>query len=375
MKDVYIFCGTFFDFIEKRPTIGGMQTYLLDLIIVLNEIGLYPHVIVSAPSNQRVDCKDYEIIGYQTKSDDLAHELVDRFVLEFGNVQEMVLFATDGIISRSKTFEHALAIQHGICWDIPRNRKRSLLRMVCSKAYSSFRMIKRLNKISTLVCVDYNFVNWLRTQVNYIDQKIVVIPNYTHIAPHYIKPSDRISIIFARRLEIYRGTRVFTDAIIKVLHHYPQVDVTIAGDGPDEHYLREQFKAYNDRVHFIRYTSEKALEIHSDKHIAIIPSIGSEGTSLSLLEAMSAQCAVVCSNVGGMTNVVINGYNGLIIDAGNSDSLFTALDDLIEHPEKRERIAQTGYATVKQSFSYERWAQQWKKVIKENTCDSTISKT
>jgi len=106
------------------------------------------------------------------------------------------------------------------------------------------------------------------------------------------------------------------------------------------------------------------LEIHKDKHIAVVPTVGSEGTSLSLLEAMSAQCAVVCTNVGGITNIVLNNYNGKIVNAGDVDQLYQAIKELIDNPESRERLAKTGYETVKYAFSYERWVNQWSEVIK-----------
>lgn len=44
---------------------------------------------------------------------------------------------------------------------------------------------------------------------------------------------------------------------------------------------------------------------------------------------MAAGCAVICTNVGGMTNIIIDGYNGLMINP-DEDSLYKALDRLIE---------------------------------------------
>lgn len=96
--------------------------------------------------------------------------------------------------------------------------------------------------------------------------------------------------------------------------------------------------------------------------IAVVPTIGSEGTSLSLLEAMAAHCAVICTNVGGMTNIVIDQYNGLMIKPTEADLVY-AIEDLIINVEKRNKLADRGYETVKQAFSHEVWSNRWKKVL------------
>lgn len=116
-------------------------------------------------------------------------------------------------------------------------------------------------------------------------------------------------------------------------------------------------------MNFITYNSEKSLKIHQDKDIAVIPTIASEGTSLSLLEAMAAGCAVICTNVGGMTNIIIDGYNGLMINP-DEDSLYKALDRLIEDKLLRGRLQAKAYETIKEAFSLNIWKSKWAQIIK-----------
>ena len=119
-----------------------------------------------------------------------------------------------------------------------------------------------------------------------------------------------------------------------------------------------------ENVKFIRYESHESLEIHQDKDIAVIPTIGSEGTSLSLLEAMTAQCAVICTNVGGMTNIVLDNYNGLMINP-DENSLYNAMKKLILDEKLRQKLSQRAYVTVKEGFSYDIWKEKWISVLKE----------
>ena len=169
-------------------------------------------------------------------------------------------------------------------------------------------------------------------------------------------------IIFARRFYEYRGTRIFTEAIKRILNEYANVDVTMAGDGPDKGWMKAQLVDYSN-VHFISYKSNESLLIHLDKDIAVVPTVGSEGTSLSLLEAMASKCAVICSNVGGMTNIILDGYNGLMIEP-TSDNIYLALKQLLDNPEQRGCLACKAYETSSHAFSFENWKKRWLNIIK-----------
>ena len=92
--------------------------------------------------------------------------------------------------------------------------------------------------------------------------------------------------------------------------------------------------------------------------IAVIPSLGSEGTSLSAIEAMSAGCAVVATCVGGLTNIIIDGYNGKLATP-DEDELYEVLYKVITDGELRHRLAERAHTTVNESFSIDIWRERW----------------
>ena len=240
--------------------------------------------------------------------------------------------------------------------------KLQYLKHYIGKCKRAWETIKRVSKVDHLVCVDYNFINWFRAIAPYIIPSYTVIPNFTRIPPlQPQKNGSTINIIFARRFFPYRGTRLFTKVSERLLIKYQNIRITIAGTGPDAEYIHNELDKY-DNIHFTTYESSKSLQIHEGMDIAVVPTLGSEGTSLSLLEAMASGCAVVCTNVGGMTNIVFDGYNGLIINP-DEDSLYYALEQLINHPESRALLQQNAYKTTKAAFSIEKWQERWKQVI------------
>lgn len=363
-KRLYVVDGKYYNFEKGEVTVGGVQTYVTDLVQIALSVGFDITVFAIDPLERETKVNGYTIKGYKVEDstkgfEDLAHKVKASLISD----NDLVLYDTDGRLPLKTRFNNILCIQHGICWDIPDYRDRSFLRMLLASTITAFNTLRRINTVPRLVCVDYNFVNWYRTKLNNAKKDLVVIPNYTRVAPEYEKPENVINIIFARRLIWYRGTRVFTEAIKRILCEFRNIHVTVAGDGPDEKWMHEQLDQFSN-VTFTRYLTGESLEIHSDKHISIVPTVGSEGTSLSLLEAMSAQCAVVCTNVGGMTNIVLDGYNGKMVNAGSVDELYYAIKYLLDNPSEIDRLAQNAYETVKQSFSFERWASQWEKVLK-----------
>ena len=77
---------------------------------------------------------------------------------------------------------------------------------------------------------------------------------------------------------------------------------------------------------------------------------------------MAAECAVVCTNVGGMTNIVIDGYNGLMVNP-DVEELYRALSRLVTDADLRTRVAENGFESVKGGFSLEQWENKWTNVL------------
>ena len=76
-----------------------------------------------------------------------------------------------------------------------------------------------------------------------------------------------------------------------------------------------------------------------------------EGLPVSLLEAMAASKPVVVTRVGGIPEVIQDGYNGLLVPPHDPLILAKAILTLVENSALRESLAKQGYQTVKVRFS------------------------
>ncbi|MDE6012521.1 MAG: glycosyltransferase family 4 protein [Prevotella sp.] len=358
-------------------SIGGVQTYISNLIPVLKDAG-YATVTIYQRATKKFHkvFDDYDVYGIvhpDTYGPKVSKALLDKALTQIDMDHDLLLYGCETVIYR-KVPCRTIAIQHGISWDIAHDvcSQQRYIRHYIGKCWMAWKTIQRINKVDQLVCVDHNFVNWHRAISPYAKTKHIVIPNFSALPPQlFHKSNDDIQIVFARRFFPHRGTRLFADVAQRLIKTHPHINITIAGSGPDEAYMRKKLESF-DNVKFTTYKSQDSLKIHADKDIAVIPTLGSEGTSLSLLEAMASGCAVVCTNVGGMTNIILDGYNGLIVNP-DENALYDALHKLIEDTSLRNTLQSRAYDIVKNAFSLTIWQEKWSKVLKEgNHTNHTI---
>lgn len=380
MKQVFIISSNFYDISRCQFTIGGIQTYIKDLNNAIIKQGHKSCLVQfgDADAEQEIT-PDGCIIRFEKyikgclKSRD--QRTFDGFYSRNDSPDSVFIIDTDQRDIKSDK-ANVIQIQHGITFDIPGNmisgiwgKNRFLQRI--NKQIRCWRNTSRLTHVPNTVCVDYNYYNWFRTQGTIPDDlSVKVIPNYAGAllsaaeVDNKLKSSHSIiKIVFARRFVDYRGTRLMMEATRCILAKFENVEVTFAGGGPLENEIKSLF-LYEKRVHITKYESTDSVAFHRQFDVAVVPTIYSEGTSLSLCEAMAAGCIPIASCVGGMSNIILNGYNGLLI-LPNVEELKNAITSVIKMTDENRRlIAKRAYDTARVSFSRSRWEQEWISFLK-----------
>lgn len=78
-----------------------------------------------------------------------------------------------------------------------------------------------------------------------------------------------------------------------------------------------------------------------------------EGFGMPPLEAMASGVAVIATKCGGVEEYAQHEWNSLLVEPGDIPGVVTAVCDLMDHPEKRNRLAKEGRKTALH-FSYEK---------------------
>jgi glycosyltransferase involved in cell wall biosynthesis len=134
------------------------------------------------------------------------------------------------------------------------------------------------------------------------------------------------------------------------------VDATLClvGDGPD----RAQLERKAHELGIVRNTlflgyQEDVAPLYAAFDALVLPS-GNEGTPVSVIEALAAGRPVVATRVGGVPDVVRDGVDGFLVDAGATDELAERLSCLAADPALRERLGAAGRARVVPRYAVDR---------------------
>ena len=356
--------------------IGGVQTYIHSLCTLANEKGFNVTVFQIKGKQEH----DYVYAGtkviIRNIPDNNIQKYFDSIYKQFSPSETIFIISTDQLPIKSNA-KNVVTIQHGIAFDIPGYSiegawGKSKLSQHINKLLRCIKNVMRCYNSRNTICVDYNYYNWFRTLGTiYPEKSIRVIPNYStsyisteELDQKLIERSNKKKILFARRFCDYRGTLIFSKVILRILSKYPNVEVTFAGNGPLEDYIRETFQKY-DSVKITKFCATDSISFHKQYDIAVVPTIYSEGTSLSLLEAMSSGCLPLATHVGGMTNIILDQYNGVLCSP-DEESLYKSLVDIIEMDDNVfNDIVRNAYDSAVKAFSYKIWKQRWSCYIDE----------
>ena len=118
-----------------------------------------------------------------------------------------------------------------------------------------------------------------------------------------------------------------------------------------------------ERCHFEPSTAD-VTEWLGAIDIFVLPSL-SEALSNSLMEAMACGCAVLASAVGGNPELVSDGNNGLLFQAGNAAELADRLERLIVDEDLRKRFSNEAPKRIRQCFSVETSVRRMEEIYDE----------
>lgn len=165
-----------------------------------------------------------------------------------------------------------------------------------------------------------------------------------------LAPDDVLCGIAARLTavkDISTCIRGFADAVKQV----PQLRLLIAGEGEDEKMLRDLVNELGiaSRVTFCGWVSE-VNRFFAAMDINLLTSV-SETFPYSILEGVLEHCATICSDVGGMNELIDSGENGYIFQPRDYVTLSSYLVKLGCDAQRRQQFADRLYAKAVRDYS------------------------
>ncbi|MGF9699559.1 glycosyltransferase family 4 protein [Paenibacillus sp. MABNR03] len=189
-------------------------------------------------------------------------------------------------------------------------------------------------------------------------------------------PSRPLRILYPRRVSMERGIIPMMLASDRLLGAFPDLEIEFAGELVEGSTVGRAFRYWHrthphkDRIIQRTYDFRDIREAYHQADIAVIPTVFSEGTSYACLEAMSCGIPVVASNVGGLNDLIQDGFNGLLVPPGD-DALTAALVRLLEDRAERERLGIYARETAL-AYDLSGWRRKWSTVLENFLADAGL---
>jgi glycosyltransferase involved in cell wall biosynthesis len=218
-----------------------------------------------------------------------------------------------------------------------------------------FRRADRISVVSTYL---WNVLHdAIHTRTIDLEKKTVVLP--MPVNSEVFKVSDETkrrpgSIITASRLTEQKRLDILIDAARMLTADGMDVTVEIYGDGPARGSLTNLVASQklDNRIKIHEPVPQDVLaEKYRRSEIAVLVS-EREGFGLTLPEAMLCGCAAVGSRSGGITDIISEEeQNGMLVEPGDSDSLYRVLKMLLTDREKLLNVQRRGTESAQKRYS------------------------
>ena len=166
---------------------------------------------------------------------------------------------------------------------------------------------------------------------------------------------QKSGVLFVCRIRPAKGVHFLIEALPS------GASLDVVGPVLDPEYLQHLQKLANGKeVSFHTACSDEDLaKRYADAAVTVLPSLpGTELLGLTLLESMACATPVICTEVGGMPEVVEDGVTGFIVQAANATTLREKLSHLLNHPDQAKEMGLRGRKRVLEHFTWDAVAER-----------------
>lgn len=201
----------------------------------------------------------------------------------------------------------------------------------------------------------------LRTIANGVE-----VERFQYAQPSLKSSSSTLSVVgFVGRLVPGKGADVLLRAAPRVLNRYPNSRFVLVGDGPARQELESLASqlGVTDRVLFAG-VREDMPQVYRSFDLLVLPSF-CEAMPMCVLEAMAAGKPVIATRVGAVPRLIEEDKTGMLIELGDVAGLSAAILNLLEAPERAQRLGKNGQLRAAEHFSADAMACEYAQLYSE----------
>jgi len=175
-------------------------------------------------------------------------------------------------------------------------------------------------------------------EINCQDFKAEFIPfgeDYSNVIPNSKKYSEKseINFGFLSAVQPHKGAHILLDAFKRANMDNSRVSIYGHYFGESIYYTNLKEKYESNKVQFFgKYIYEDMAKIFNKIDLLVVPSIWWENSPLVLISALAHSVPAIVSNLGGLNDIVKEGTNGFVFEAGSAESLSNVIKNICSDP-------------------------------------------
>jgi len=161
--------------------------------------------------------------------------------------------------------------------------------------------------------------------------------------------NDNLYLFSMGRFVEEKGFDVLLPAFKRVSGEFPDIQLLIAGDGPQKERLMKIAESLDlaGNVKFLgAQERENIVALLRGCEFFVLPS-RRESFPVSILESMATRKTLVATTVGGIPEIVVNNVNGLLVEPENEVALANAIIRLLKDKALKEKLELNSKTTIK----------------------------
>ncbi len=178
-------------------------------------------------------------------------------------------------------------------------------------------------------------------------------------------PSGARIVGMVSRLSRIKDPQTLIRAVGLVRRQLADVHLVLVGKGEleDDVRLLVEQEGLQHCVHLLGYRQDVPRLLHAMD--VFVLSSHSEGLSLAILEAMSAQRPIVATAVGGTPALLANGECGLLVPPGDVQAMAQAIIELLTNQTKAQELARRARERFLQEYTIDRMGERYLEVYEK----------
>jgi glycosyltransferase involved in cell wall biosynthesis len=371
-KKIYCLSELFYQFDLETFLFGGGERWYFDFINLMKASGYQVECYQFSYEKRSVEYKGVRVQGLgnvRKDSPNIQSDYLDGYK-EFNDLAEKadaegVFYLTMNLCMAEPKLK-TLCVSHGLTFDgmLPNGKTPN-------SAVYAFQYMNWVRNTHRVISVDTNSIKVMQALNAELSTRMTYIPNYVDLdaftpSDSWLK-ADSFRVLFARRINWCKGFTYMMEAAEKLLDKFEDMEITFCGKGGKEEveYFMDWYNRQDkNKVKYIYKDMSDMPEVYKNADVRLIPSIMAEGTSLSCIEGLAAGIPQIVTWVGGLTDIILQDYNGIIIPPYNSDAIVDSVSELYIDRERLREMRNNAIATA-QCFSKEKWERDILKIIRE----------